>query len=351
MTEPIGSAGVLLINFGEPETTSLDEVVPFLERIFTANSRLEPGDDPESERLRSRMLAKQRAPSLARSYARIGGSPLNAQALEQARMLSSELASRGVEVPVEIGMQFTEPTIEDAITRLRRHNPKKIAVLPVYPLCGPSTTVASLASVTTTIESLGWEPEILEVTGWHRHPDYHSLRARTTQNAAQDAGLDLNTETDRLLFSAHGTPIRYVREGSRYVKYVEEWCKAQGQALGVHNWDLGYQNHSNRKVEWTQPSIEEALQSLAGVKNVLVDPVSFMHEQSETLMELDIDLRDEAAALDIRLHRVPVPHDDEAFSSVLADLVLMALGKEVRGIHTLTQCRCRPGATVCFNGA
>ena len=218
-------------------------------------------------------------------------------------------------------------------------------------MCGPSTTVASLASVTTTIESLGWEPEILEVTGWHRHPDYHSLRARTTQNAAQAAGLDLNTETDRLLFSAHGTPIRYVREGSRYVKYVEEWCKAQGQALGVHNWNLGYQNHSNRKVEWTQPSIEEALQSLDGVKNVLVDPVSFMHEQSETLMELDIDLRDEAAALGIQLHRVPVPHDNEAFSSVLADLVLMALGQEVRGIHTLTRCRCRPGAAVCFNGA
>ena len=350
-TDSIGSAGVLLINFGEPETTSLDEVVPFLERIFTANSRLEPGSNPESVRSRSRMLAQQRAPDLARSYARIGGSPLNAQALEQARMLSAELVSRGVETPVEVGMQFTEPTIEDAITRLRRHDPNKLAVLPVYPLCGPSTTVASLTSVTTIIENLGWEPEILEVTGWHRHPDYHLLRARTTQNAAQAAGLDLNAESDRLLFSAHGTPMRYVREGSRYVEYVEEWCATQGRALGVHNWNLGYQNHSNRRVEWTRPSIEEALQNLNGVKNVLVDPVSFMHEQSETLMELDIDLRDEAAALGIQLHRVPVPHDNEAFSSVLADLVLMALGQEVRGIHTLTQCKCRPGAAVCFNGA
>ena len=351
MTDPIDSAGVLLINFGEPEPTSLDEVVPFLEQIFTANSRLEPGSNPESEKSRSRMLAQQRAPDLARSYARIGGSPLNAQALVQARMLSVELASRGVEIPVEIGMQFTKPTIEDAITQLKRHNPKKLAVIPVYPLCGPSTTVASLASVTTIIENLGWEPEILEITGWHRHPDYHSLRSRTTQNAAQAAGLDLNDESNRLLFSAHGTPMRYVREGSRYVEYVEEWCATQGRSLGVHNWDLGYQNHSNRRVQWTQPSIEEALQSLNGVENVLVDPVSFMHEQSETLMELDIDLHDEAAALGIQLHRVPVPHDNEAFSSVLADLVLMALGKEVRGIHTLTQCRCRPGATVCFNGA
>jgi ferrochelatase len=351
MATSIGSAGVLLINFGEPETTSLDEVVPFLERIFAANSRLEPGSSPESERSRSHMLAQQRAPDLARSYARIGGSPLNEQALEQARMLSAELTSRGVEIPVEVGMQFTEPTIEDAITRLRRHNPNKLAVLPVYPLCGPSTTVAALISVTTITESLGWEPEILEITGWHRHPGYHSLRSRTIRHAAQAANLDLNAESNRLVFSAHGTPMRYIREGSRYVEYVEEWCAAQGQSLGVHNWNLGYQNHSSRRVRWTQPSIEEALQSLDGVKNVLIDPVSFMHEQSETLMELDIDLRDEAAALGIRLHRVPVPHDDGAFSSILADLVLMALGQDVRGVHTLTRCECRPGAAVCFNGA
>ena len=346
----IDSAGVVLVNFGEPDTTSLDEVVPFLEKIFAANSRLEPEYGPENRKSRSRKLAERRAPDLARSYERIGGSPLKTQALAQAQMLSAELGSRGVEIQVKVGMQFTRPSIEDAVSELRRHDLDRLAVLPVYPLCGPSTTVAALTSVTRVTEKLGWSPEIHEITGWHRHRGYQLLRAKATRTAAHAADLDLNTNLNHLLFSAHGTPMRYVREGSRYVEYVEEWCATQGEALDVRSWTLGYQNHSNRRVKWTQPSIGEALRSLEGVTDVLVDPVSFMHEQSETLMELDIDLRDEASELGIRLHRVPIPHDDKAFSAVLADLVLLALGEQVVGVPTLTQCRCRPGAGVCFNG-
>ena len=72
--------GVLILNFGEPENATLEEVVPFLERIFARNASLEPGKSAES---RAHKLAKDRAPGLIEEFKRIGGSPLNVQARKQ----------------------------------------------------------------------------------------------------------------------------------------------------------------------------------------------------------------------------------------------------------------------------
>jgi len=247
-------------------------------------------------------------------------------------------------------MQFTAPSIDAALGQLRAADPETLVLIPVYPLCGPSTTVAALEGVASGLDRAGWSPRTLEVSGWHRHPGYVRHRADATRQTADAAGLDLNDEQTRLVFSAHGTPIRYIHEGSRYVEYVEEWCWLQAQALGVARWTLGYQNHTNRGIEWTEPSISRALGDLAGGQTIIVDPISFMHEQSETLVELDVDLAAEAAERDLTFHRVPIDHAADAFIEVLADLVFAALGAKLPGLPARQTCRCRPGADVCFNG-
>ncbi|WP_420447855.1 ferrochelatase [Candidatus Palauibacter sp.] len=342
---------VLLLNFGEPQGADPSAVTRFLERIFLANARLEPHMDMAAARERSRELARRRTPGLLEVYERIGGSPLDVQARAQATALERALKARGHPMPVTVGMQFTEPSIEEALRRLRETEAAVLVPLPVYPLCGPSTTVAALAEVEGALERMGWRPEVRSVTGWHRHPGYARLRAEAIRRASAEAGWSLADPEIRLVFSAHGTPLRYVEEGSRYVEYVEEWCATQARTLGVNTWTLGYQNHTNRGIDWTPPDIETALEDLPGVEKVLVDPISFMHEQSETLMELDVDLAEHAAALGLEFHRVPVPHDDAAFADVLADLTLAALGVESRTLPPRTSCRCRPGADLCFNGA
>ena len=251
---------------------------------------------------------------------------------------------------VIVGMQFTEPSIEEALRRLRETGAEALVPLPVYPLCGPSTTVAALDEVEEALERIGWRPEVRGVTGWHRHPRYARLRADAIRRAAAEAGWSLADRDVRLVFSAHGTPLRYIEAGSRYVEYVEEWCATQARSLGVETWTLGYQNHTNRRIEWTPPDIEAALERLRGVAKVLVDPISFMHEQSETLMELDVDLAGHAAALGLGFRRVGVPHDDGAFAEVLADLALTALRVDMPALPPRTSCRCRPGTEICFNG-
>ncbi|QSX00869.1 ferrochelatase [Haloterrigena alkaliphila] len=342
------STGVALLNFGEPERPTRETVVDYLERIFYANADIE-GETTEAEaRERSRQLAQRRAPALIEEYEEIGGSPLQSHADAQATLLERELRDRGYDVTTYVGMQFTEPFIEDAVERARSDGVEQLVGLPIYPLCGPSTTVAALEELTDAIEAAEWDVDVSELTGWHRHPGYTRARADNVRSFVETQGLSLEGDA-RLVFSAHGTPQYYLDEGSRYVEYVEEYCEALAAQLGVDEYELGYQNHENRDVDWTEPSIERVIETV-DADRVVVEPVSFVHEQSETLSELDVELREEALEAGLDFYRVPVPYDDEQFIDALADLIEPFTGGFEPGYYNLRQCQCRdaPGA-FCLN--
>lgn len=342
--------GVVLLNFGEPADPDEAEVVAYLERIFAANASLEDHPSEEALRERSRALAERRAPGLLEEYRAIGGSPLNRQAEEQATALEEELARRGPDAPVYTAMQFTEPFPGDAVRRALSDGVRRLLGLPVYPLCGRSTTVAALEELAEAAGSADGSLELLEISGWHRHPGYRELRADAVRAAAGRAGVDLHDPGTRLVFSAHGTPLRYLEEGNRYVAYVEEHCEAVAAALGVGPYEIGYQNHGNRPdVAWTEPDVEDVVERIEADR-IVVDAPSFMHEQSETLAELDHDLREEAEARGLGFVRVPVPHDDPRFAGVLADLVEAVLPDRRSPLRNLERCRCRTSrATRCLN--
>jgi ferrochelatase len=351
---------VLLLNFGEPENPTLPEVVPFLERIFSLNAPLMGGTPGEEEiRARSRRLAEARAPGLIEEYLEIGGSPLHAQAREQAEKLGAELDRRGRPAAVLLGMQFTDPSIESAVREAREMGARRVIALPVYPLAGPSTTVAALAEVDRSLGATGWDVPVSRLSGWHRHHGYIALRADAVRETVRRAGTSLEDPDTRLVFSAHGTPIRYLEDGNGYDLYVRDFCRRIAAELGVTDFELGYQNHTNRPgVEWTKPDIDEVIERV-DARRMIVDPVSFMHEQSETLAELDHELRERAEARGIGFHRVRIPHADAAFISVLADLVEAALaaggpGAEISGVSAggveMRQCLCSPvPGTLCTN--
>jgi protoporphyrin/coproporphyrin ferrochelatase len=340
--------GVILLNFGEPEHATEAEVVPFLERIFATNASLEDATTPEQVRARSHELAVRRAPGLIEEYEGIGGSPLNAQARGQAEALEAELRRRGHDAHCFVGMQFTEPTIMAAAEAARAAGVERLIALPVYPLCGPSTTVAALRDLAAACARLDWSVELLELSGWHTHPVYTAIRAEGIRTTAAAAGLDFADGRTKLVFSAHGTPMKYLAEGSRYDLYVHDSCRRIAGAAGVRDYVIGYQNHTNRNVEWTKPDIEEVIRTIRA-KAVIVVPVSFMHEQSETLAELDQELREEAEEVGLAFHRVPVPHDHAQFAEVLADLTESRL-RDGTGSVKLHQCMCRPdAATRCTN--
>jgi protoporphyrin/coproporphyrin ferrochelatase len=344
---------VVLLNFGEPENASMEEVVPFLERIFGLNASLETG--PEA-RARTRRLAESRAPGLIEEYQMIGGSPLRAQAQEQADMLESTLRARGHDVVTILGMQFTEPFIADTVKQARAAGVQRVVGLPIYPLSGPSTTVAALERLESDMRQQLWSVPLFQVSGWHRHPGYLALRADAILRLMSEHGLSFDDPRTKLVFSAHGTPMKYIEEGSRYDVYVRDFCADLARAVGAADYVIGYQNHTNRPIEWTQPDVGVVVEQI-DADRIIVDAVSFMHEQSETLAELDHELRGEAEARGLGFFRVPIPHAAPAFIDVLADLVEPFLQHDVQpgalpapSVEGLPwqACRCKPGAA-CVN--
>ena len=344
-------SAVLLLNFGEPEQPVLEEVVPFLERIFSINDVLE-GRTGGAAQERARKLAQMRAPGLIEEYRQIGGSPLRAQASDQVSLLEAELTYRGHDAVCILGMQFTEPFIIDAIRRARAAGAEQIVALPIYPLCGPSTTVAALERVEADMRTQLWSVPVRQISGWHRHPAYLEFRAAAIRDVITRDGLSLDDPRTKLVFSAHGTPMKYIEHGSRYDVYVREFCADVAQAVGATEYVIGYQNHTNRPIEWTQPDVEQVITEI-DADHVIVDPVSFMHEQSETLAELDHELKGTAEARGIGFHRVPIHHAAPGFISFLADLVVpfLAAGdpEPPAGCdRPWGECRCKPGAH-CLN--
>lgn len=312
--------GIILLNFGEPESPTLEAVTAYLERIFSLNSGLERHGSPEAARARTRQLAQERAPGLIAEYELIGGSPLNRQARAQAEALADELTRRGHAVRTYVGHQFAEPLIAEAVGQAHEDGVDMLIGLPVYPLCGPTTTLAALRMLAAEIEALGWGVPTAEITGWHQHPYFTAIWADAIRNTVQQAGIDLADPTTALVFSVHGTPMKYIEEGSRYIEYAEEACALVAAAVGVQDYRIGYQNHTNRPIAWTQPDIDDVVRNLTAV-HVVVAPIAFMREQSETLAELDHELRQVAETAGLTFHRVPIPHDDPRLAALLADMV------------------------------
>jgi ferrochelatase len=342
--------GLLFINFGEPDEPTAEKVTSFLERIFLRNASLE-GHTDEAAVARSRELARARAPGLVEAYDAIGGSPMNAQSGQQAEALRDELLRRGVTTRVYSAFQFTDPSVAECVVRARSDGVETLIAVPGYPLCGQSTTAAALEDVRGALGSIEWQVRLLALAGWHHHPDYVRMHADHIREYVRSHGLDLSSRDTILYFSVHGTPLKYLAAGNRYDRYAFEHCRDVAAAVGAERYAVGFQNHGNRRIPWTQPDNERRIREL-DERRLVVVPISFMKEQSETLSELDVEVRAFIESLGKELHRVPVPHDDPAFVEYLADRVEELLSGDPAAAGSLSRCRCCPGAgTWCTNGA
>ncbi|MFW6383921.1 MAG: ferrochelatase [Halodesulfurarchaeum sp.] len=343
------NVGVVVLNFGEPAEPSREAVIPFLERIFLENASLERFDSRAAAEERAGELARRRADGLIEEYKAIGGSPLQEQARAQVRAIDAELDSRGYDPTVRTAMQYTEPLLDAVAAEMGTGGYDQVIAVPIYPLSGPSTNIRAVGNFEAALAEVDPAVEFRAVTGWHRHPSYTRLRHENLESFLEERDLDPRAPDTELVFSAHGTPTSYLAAGSRYDQYVEEFAATLGALLDVEEYTLGYQNHANRDVEWTGPDVESALEGV-DAERVVVEPLSFLHEQSETLFELDVELREEAEALGLDFHRVPVPHDDPRLSEIVADLLEPFLAGFDPGTHQLRPCQCRdePG-TFCLN--
>ena len=308
-------AAVVLCNLGGPDGP--DAVLPFLRNLFRDPAILRvPGP---LRWLLAEGIARRRAPVTRGIYAQLGGaSPIIAQCNAQARGLQLALSDKG-EVRTFVVMRYWHPRAREIAREVRAFAPDQVVVVPLYPQFSTTTTASSVRE---------WEREsgrALAVGCYATEPWFVQAYAERIAPLWVEAELRGGA---RLLFSAHGLPERIAAAGDPYPVHVEASAAAIAATLRLPagRWGVCYQSRVG-PMRWIGPSTEHELRR-AGADGVpvVVAPVAFTSEHSETLVELDVEVRALATAAGVPAYfRAPAVSDSATFLGGLAELVRAAL--------------------------
>ncbi len=313
---------VVLFNLGGPD--SPEAVEPFLRNLFSDPAIIAlPGI------LRwplARLIARRRAPIARKIYDHMGGrSPIFEETRAQANALEQALSKDGVEAKAFVAMRYWHPFSDGAARAVKAFGPDKIVLLPLYPQYSTTTTASSLKDWAKAARKAGLTAPTSRACCYPWEKGFAVAAAAKIREAAKDLRPDLSY---RLLLSAHGLPKRVIQKGDPYQWQVEQSAVAIVKALGMPDLDpvVCYQSRVG-PLEWIGPATDtEITRAGKDGKGVIVVPVAFVSEHSETLVELDIEYRklaQDAGAPDYRRAATVGTHPD--FIEGLAGLVRDAL--------------------------
>lgn len=324
--------GIVLLNMGGP--TSVESVRPFLQNLFNDREIISFGPMEFARRPLAWTIAKFRSKPVGRNYAMIGGrSPLADISAEQAHALETELNRRmagDAEAVVTVGFSYWHPFIGEAARQIADADCDRVVLLPLYPQFSRTTTGSGFKTWDKEAAAHGERlPTAERVVAYHTHPDY----IRAVSERIDEALAELPAETRgevTLLFSAHGTPMKEVREGDPYSGQI---CETVSAVMDLRGHDLPHHLSFQSKVgpaKWLTPDTVERTKELAaeGVTTLVVVPIAFTADHIETLHELGIDLREEAEHAGIETFVVTKGlNTSPAYIAALADLVQEALAR------------------------
>jgi len=314
---------VVLFNLGGPDGPA--DVRPFLRNLFADPAII---DLPAVARYPlAALIAGARASKAIASYAVMGGgSPLLAGTEAQARALEAALQGHDGSLKVFIAMRYWSPTSDQTARDVEAFAPTDIVLTPLYPQFSTTTTASSLAAWRRAYRGPG---EIHALCCWYDNAGLIEAHAEAIRATWEKAG----RPNVRLLFSAHGIPVKTAERGDPYAWQVEATCRAIVQRLGEKwDWRLCYQSRVG-PLEWLGPTTPEEIRAAAGDGiGVLVAPVSFVSEHIETLVELDRDYAALARSAGVSCYlRAPAVGVDGAFIHGLAQAVWGALERRGTG--------------------
>jgi ferrochelatase len=332
---PQDGAGVLLMTYGSPQTPS--DVPAYLARVR--------GGRPPDPAL---------AAEFTRRYTVIGGSPLVTITRAQAAALERRL---GGEVPVEVGMRFSDPTIAEALARLASRGARKIAALILSPQYSPlimggyrRAIDESLASAeearslgagsqaggareplgNRAAAALAVGPAPLEVRvaeAWHLEPAFiEALAVRIRDALARFPA----HERDRIpvLLTAHSLPRAVAEREPGYLAQLTGTARAVAEQAGLERrWHFCWQSAGHEPGEWMRPDLADLLPQLRadGHRAVLVAPVQFVADHLEVLYDIDVAACQQAEAAGLRFARIESLNTMPAFIDALASVAWRTL--------------------------
>jgi ferrochelatase len=288
------STAVILMAYGSPARP--EDVRPYLEDIRGRSA-----------------VSPELVDELSERYRRIGGSPLSEISERQRDALAREL-----EMPIYLGMKHWRPSISDAVEEAIGDGAERLVAL----VLAPHFSRMSIGGYRTRLErALAGRAELAFVESWHDHEPFLDVVADRVRGT-----------NAHVVFTAHSLPERIVERGDPYREQLLETARLVAERAGVGRWSFAFQSASETGAPWLGPDILAELAELRthGVQDVLVAPIGFVADHLEILWDIDVEARERAAEIGLRLERMPSLNDDPAFIRGLAELVRQVQGARSR---------------------
>ncbi|MFC6440863.1 ferrochelatase [Bowmanella sp. JS7-9] len=284
--------GVLITNLGTPQAPTKQALKPYLKQ-FLSDPRV-----VEVPRLLwwfilNGIILNVRPKRSAHAYASVWseqGSPLLVHTQNQANAIREKLSARyGDNVQVEFAMRYGQPSIESVVDRMLNNGVRKLLVLPLYPQYSASTTGSTFDALAQDFIARRWLPELRFVNQYCDNDDYIQALADKIQAHWESHG-----RADKLIFSYHGVPKRYLLNGDPYHCQCHKTSRLVAEKLGLSKDEYltTFQSRFGRE-EWLKPYTDETLKALPaqGVKSVQVVCPGFSADCLETIEEIGVENR------------------------------------------------------------
>jgi len=306
---------VILLNMGGPN--NLDEVEMFLKNMFADKNIL----TMKSDLLRvfiGGMIVFNRTESSQEIYRQLGGkSPIVGHTKNLVKKLQDRL---GESVVVDFAMRYTPPFASEVVERLSKEDIKKIYLIPLYPQQSSTTTKSSLEDFEEAYHKSSGDAILVEIKHFFENTTYNkSIIQRIKEKMGDDEYNDFD-----IIFSAHGLPQKIVDAGDVYQKHVQKHTEILKQMLvdekmGFHEVHLAYQSKVG-PMEWLKPSLDDKLKTVRN-RGVVIFPLAFTIDNSETDFELEVEYREIAEELGFKEYRVcRCPNDSDLFVDALCEI-------------------------------
>ncbi len=324
VTEPVAYDAVLLASFGGPE--GQEDVIPFLRNVT-----------------RGRGIPDERLEEVAHHYRHFGGvSPINAQNRALKAALETELAARGVDLPVYWGNRNWGPYLADALQEAAADGARTLIAIATSAYSSYSSCRQYREDFARELDGTGLADTMVidKVRQYFDHPGFVApFTAGVADGLAElerrVPGIDLATEA-HILFCTHSIPegdaaksgpaARGFGEGGAYAAQHRAVAEVVVARAGRDvPWDLVYQSRSGPPTQpWLEPDVNDALRDLAarGIRGVLLVPLGFVSDHMEVMWDLDEEATETAEGLGLVAVRTPTPGVDPAYVAGLVDLVL-----------------------------
>ena len=285
---------ILLMNMGGP--SNLDEVKVFLNNMFN-DKRIISAPQPIRAMI-AKLIIWRRLDEAKSNYSHLGGkSPIVGYTNELIKKLKKTIP----DASVHMLMRYTPPFAKDVLEDLK--DVDEFYAIPLYPHYSSTTTLSSYDDLYDCLDALRIKARVKTIDNYYSDYYYiNSIVQRIKESLKSE-----NPEDYELIFSAHGLPKKIIEKGDLYQKHIKSNVYYARKALmleGVHfhKTHLAYQSRLG-PMEWIRPYLEDKLKSLQK-KKVIIYPIAFTVDNSETEFELEIEYREIAEKMEFEEYRV-----------------------------------------------